>query len=176
METPERFERMMTGFGHERKEFDEVHEKIFEENEQLRSALAKIYSRVKDAIQLANNDALEASILEQHPIGDDEMDLEEGLAATEQVILLLDTIIHEIKQGKEARESTEHSDGNVENLEKPGLRNLFTLDTTTDPGAKDESFTGYGKISSSRCCRSSYKSFFTIQSIILTGEHTSYRI
>ncbi|CAG5095657.1 Oidioi.mRNA.OKI2018_I69.XSR.g14280.t3.cds [Oikopleura dioica] len=145
LETPERFERMMTGFGHERKEFDEVHEKIFEENEQLRSALAKIYSRVKDAIQLANNDALEASILEQHPIGDDEMDLEEGLAATEQVILLLDTIIHEIKQGKEARESTEHSDGNVETLEKPGLKNLFTLDTTTDPGAKDESFTGYGE-------------------------------
>jgi DNA anti-recombination protein RmuC len=34
--TPERFERLVNGFGHERKEFDEIHEKVFDENEQLR--------------------------------------------------------------------------------------------------------------------------------------------
>ena len=51
--TPERFERLVTGFGHERKEFDEMHEKVFEENEQLRKALVKIYSRVKEAMALA---------------------------------------------------------------------------------------------------------------------------
>lgn len=141
VDTPERFERLMTGFGHERKEFDEVHEKIFDENEQLRTALVKIYSRVKDAMTLANPNLgqSESSILEQHPIGDDEMDLEEGLAATEQVIQLLDQII---QQGKEVQ---------LENgeLELPGLNNPFitTVENleTTFGQTKDESFTGYGE-------------------------------
>ena len=40
-EAPERFERLVAGFGTERKEFDEMHEKIFEENEQLRKGVSR---------------------------------------------------------------------------------------------------------------------------------------
>ena len=47
-ETPERFDRLVTGFGQERKEFDEVHEKIFDENEQLRKSLLKLNAKVKE--------------------------------------------------------------------------------------------------------------------------------
>lgn len=128
--TPERFERLVTGFGHERKEFDEMHEKVFEENEQLRKALVKIYSRVKEAMTLAANPTIDQSQLEQHPIGDEEMELEEGLAATEQVILLLDQII---SQGKQ-------------NLDENGLSNPFnmTREALSDENP-DETFTGYGK-------------------------------
>ena len=43
--TPERFERLVTGFGHERKEFDEMHEKVFEENEQLRKGNGFLVSK-----------------------------------------------------------------------------------------------------------------------------------
>ena len=51
-ETPERFGRLVTGFGAERKEFDEVHEKIFDENEQLRKSLQALNVKVKEFTQI----------------------------------------------------------------------------------------------------------------------------
>ena len=55
-ETPERFERLISGYGNERKEFDEVHEKIFDENEQLRKALVKMNLRVKEFTCVINKE------------------------------------------------------------------------------------------------------------------------
>ena len=97
-------------------------------------ALVKIYSRVKEAMALAANPpdgALEESQLEQRPIGDEEMELEEGLAATEQVIQLLDQII---SQGKQSLDE-----------EKQNYANPFNV--TPPPGDATE-FIGYGKIRS----------------------------
>ena len=55
-ETPERFERLMHGFGNERKEFDEAHEKVYDDNEQLRKALVKINSKVKEFTSVINKE------------------------------------------------------------------------------------------------------------------------
>lgn len=77
------------------------------------------------------DDALEESQLEQRPIGDEEMELEEGLAATEQVIQLLDQII---SQGKQTLD---------EKYDEKTYANPFNV--TPLPGDATE-FIGYGKI------------------------------
>ena len=95
-------------------------------------ALVKIYSKVKEAMALAATPPTgleESQILEQHPIGDEEMELEEGLAATEQVIQLLEQII---SQGKQSLDDERLSMNPFNVTRGPSEENL-------------ETFEGYGK-------------------------------
>ena len=55
-ETPERFERLVSGFGSERIEFNEVHENLHLDNIKLKKALVNVNSKVKEFTNVINRD------------------------------------------------------------------------------------------------------------------------